>query len=373
MKKNKKIISFVIFVLTLTITFNVTTYAHNVEIDPDSLISLPIMIFGGSGTITINSTEKNYKLYYQAVEISDADFKKMNEIKETWKKEKATLNTEIENLRTEISNLSTQYSEKVREYKNAATEAEKENLKKDYEQLKNKYDSKKADYNAKVKQKEEKVDKIEKEIKELIPGYVESNWVQTTDNKINVDLSGFSGEKVFVVWVKLDSNGKISYNEEIYTMTGSKSADVAVTAVSLNESAITIKEESNYILTATITPANATNKNVEWNSDNEKVATVENGKVTGVSEGTATITAKTKDGGFSATCKVTVSKKDDSTSKENEKSSKSKDGETNSVDDNTKAKTSIPQTGTSYTIAGFIGIFTVVCVALYKKNKFLKF
>ena len=49
-------------------------------------------------------------------------------------------------------------------------------------------------------------------------------------------------------------------------------------------------------LVATIAPTNATNKNVTWSSSNNAVATVANGVVTGVTEGTATITATTEDG-----------------------------------------------------------------------------
>ena len=60
-------------------------------------------------------------------------------------------------------------------------------------------------------------------------------------------------------------------------------------------------------LTATIEPANATDKAVTWSSDAEGVATVdENGVVTGVAEGTAHITVTTHDGEFQATCTVTV-------------------------------------------------------------------
>ena len=60
-------------------------------------------------------------------------------------------------------------------------------------------------------------------------------------------------------------------------------------------------------LTATVAPANATNKRVTWSSSNEDVATVdENGVVTAKTEGTATITATTADGKKTATCKVTV-------------------------------------------------------------------
>lgn len=58
------------------------------------------------------------------------------------------------------------------------------------------------------------------------------------------------------------------------------------------------------MLSATVTPANATNKTVIWRSSNTSVATVSNGTVTGVSEGGATITASC--GSASASCNVIV-------------------------------------------------------------------
>ncbi|WP_052461595.1 Ig-like domain-containing protein, partial [Capnocytophaga canis] len=63
-------------------------------------------------------------------------------------------------------------------------------------------------------------------------------------------------------------------------------------------------------LTATVLPANATNKKVTWTSANTAIATVDDlGKVTGVASGTVYITATTEDSKKTATCKVTVSKK----------------------------------------------------------------
>ncbi len=81
---------------------------------------------------------------------------------------------------------------------------------------------------------------------------------------------------------------------------------VAVTGISLNRSTLSIDEGASAVLTATVKPADATNQNVTWSSSNSSVASVANGKVTGVAEGTATITATTEEGGFEATCKVTV-------------------------------------------------------------------
>lgn len=81
-----------------------------------------------------------------------------------------------------------------------------------------------------------------------------------------------------------------------------------VTGVSLNKSTITVGLSSTGTLTATVSPSNATNLNITWSSDDESVATVVDGVVTGVSVGTATITVETVDGNYTDTCVVTVAK-----------------------------------------------------------------
>lgn len=82
--------------------------------------------------------------------------------------------------------------------------------------------------------------------------------------------------------------------------------DVAVSDVSLKTST-TIEKGKTETLIPTFTPANATNKNVTWESDNTSVATVdEEGVVTAVDAGTANVTVTTNDGSFEATCLVTV-------------------------------------------------------------------
>jgi uncharacterized protein YjdB len=54
-------------------------------------------------------------------------------------------------------------------------------------------------------------------------------------------------------------------------------------------------------------PSNASNRNLMWSSSNENIATVnQNGRVTGVSAGTAIITATTEEGGYSSTATITV-------------------------------------------------------------------
>ena len=85
---------------------------------------------------------------------------------------------------------------------------------------------------------------------------------------------------------------------------------IFVSGIMLDKNELQIVEGATDTLVATISPANAENKNVTWTTSDEKVATVTvDGTITAVSAGTATITVKTEDGGFTATCTVTVSKK----------------------------------------------------------------
>ncbi|WP_155833260.1 leucine-rich repeat protein, partial [Butyrivibrio sp. WCD3002] len=83
-----------------------------------------------------------------------------------------------------------------------------------------------------------------------------------------------------------------------------------VTGVTLNKAEIELSPGYSETLTATIAPANASNKNLKWESSNTAVAVVTStGTVTAVAEGEALITVKSEDGGFSATCKVKVAAK----------------------------------------------------------------
>lgn len=83
-------------------------------------------------------------------------------------------------------------------------------------------------------------------------------------------------------------------------------APVYVSGVSLDKTTATLKDGETVTLVATVTPDDADNKAVTWSSSNTAVATVADGKVTAVKEGTATITVTTQDGNKTATCAVTV-------------------------------------------------------------------
>ena len=88
---------------------------------------------------------------------------------------------------------------------------------------------------------------------------------------------------------------------------GNPSGSVAVTTVTLNQSSLSLTVGNTAALTATVQPSDASNKSVNWSSSNTGVATVNNGTVTAVAAGSATITVTTADGGKTAVCAVTVS------------------------------------------------------------------
>ena len=90
---------------------------------------------------------------------------------------------------------------------------------------------------------------------------------------------------------------------------------VPVTGVTLDKDKLELPEGDAAQLIATVLPENATNKKVIWSSSDPSTASVDqNGNVTAIATGwlwpgTATITATTEDGGYAATCKVTVTEK----------------------------------------------------------------
>lgn len=95
------------------------------------------------------------------------------------------------------------------------------------------------------------------------------------------------------------------------TVSSDRTVKEAVLGVSLIKERV-IKEGQDTCLNPVILPANAFDKGVIWETTNDKVASVdENGKVSGIKEGSATITVKTNDGGYTDTCDITVLSKNE--------------------------------------------------------------
>ena len=85
---------------------------------------------------------------------------------------------------------------------------------------------------------------------------------------------------------------------------------IDVTGVTIDKNELLLEEQEYFILTATVLPAEASNKVISWKTSDPGIVTVDNsGKVVAISKGTATVTVTTEDGGFSASCSVTVKSK----------------------------------------------------------------
>lgn len=98
---------------------------------------------------------------------------------------------------------------------------------------------------------------------------------------------------------------KINYKNDI------SYEEIKVTGITLNKVSANLKIDEELKLEASILPENATNKEVSWTSSDEKVAIVDkDGNVKAISEGESIITVTTKDGDFTAECKVIVTGKD---------------------------------------------------------------
>ncbi len=143
----------------------------------------------------------------------------------------------------------------------------------------------------------------------VIPEYAKNKnvtWGTSNSNVATVDQNGV---------VRGVGNGTCEIVVE--TEEGAKRAHcivhvtVPVTGVTLSQQTASLYTTKTLKLSATVSPANATNKQLTWSSDKPSVASVNSttGVITGVGSGSAIITVKTVDGGYHASCVVSVFKK----------------------------------------------------------------
>ena len=129
---------------------------------------------------------------------------------------------------------------------------------------------------------------------------VKSNVLSYTDN------SPVIGEKNTYTVRAYNSKSKASGD---VNRTGvSATMPTKVTGITLNKTSATLTEKGETLsLVASVSPSNAADKSITWSSSNTDVATVNNGTVTAVANGTAVITATANDGSSKkASCTVTV-------------------------------------------------------------------
>ena len=130
---------------------------------------------------------------------------------------------------------------------------------------------------------------------------VEANIEKNTEN--NYEMTANEGY-VFEVITKGENDIEVIYqgkDGEVF---------VPIESIALSQTAATMTEGDEITLTATITPDNATNKVLTWQSSQPSVATVDNGKVTAIKAGNTTITATATDGSEkTANCSIIVNAK----------------------------------------------------------------
>lgn len=144
----------------------------------------------------------------------------------------------------------------------------------------------------------------------VVSASVASIFIQSPNTSQSITITGNTAGTATISVVA--TNNFATLDEEILagqtkTITVNVVARIDPTRVTLDKSNITITEGSTSNLVATVEPSDANDKTVTWSSSNPSVATVSNGRVQGIKEGTATITASTVNG-KTATCTVTVKK-----------------------------------------------------------------
>lgn len=125
----------------------------------------------------------------------------------------------------------------------------------------------------------------------------EFNWkdikeIQSNKEFIDKGLGVYSGE---FAW------GKMQIGDN---------AEIKVQSISLDKTSMNLIEGSSDKLNAKVLPKDATNKKIVWSSNDENIVKVDQqGKVTGIKEGQATITVKVEGTDLTATCKINATKK----------------------------------------------------------------
>ena len=136
-------------------------------------------------------------------------------------------------------------------------------------------------------------------------------WSSSDNNIVSVDQNGNikaikAGKATITVNSTSDTTKTATCTIEV-TDEEIEETNISVTGITLKDSKLTMNINDKYHLTTTITPSNATDQNVTWESSDESVVTVsENGVINAKKEGNAIITVTTVDGSKKATCQITV-------------------------------------------------------------------
>ncbi len=137
-------------------------------------------------------------------------------------------------------------------------------------------------------------------------------WTSSSDAVASVDSNGKITAKTagsaVITCKSVSDNSVVGICNVTVKAKVQTPSEIKVNKITLNKTTASVTKGKTLQLTATVTPGNATNKEVKWDTSDKNVATVsDNGLVTAKSAGTATITCTAQDGSsVKATCKITV-------------------------------------------------------------------
>lgn len=127
-------------------------------------------------------------------------------------------------------------------------------------------------------------------------------WSSSDEKLATVDNGEVTALKAGSVWIKAVSEDNAEAKDSCKVI-----VQQPVNGITLNHNTYTMNHiGDSFELEATVQPDDASNKNIKWKSSNESVCVVSNGTVIAVGDGTCVIIATTEDGGYMATCTVTV-------------------------------------------------------------------
>lgn len=189
-------------------------------------IDFPGLLVNGEGTITISdSITEGYTLYYQFVHMTNEAYNQHNQTIETGnaeydefvkkaKKEIEELDADLEILKADAE--AKQEEDPDSEEAKEAIKAYNDALEKRNERVKELSEEEKAF-----------IDEYEQKLDDLTPKYVESDWKETANGDVKLDIQEFSGERAYVLWARVvTTSGKTYHSYGIYTVEGTKEEDV---------------------------------------------------------------------------------------------------------------------------------------------------
>lgn len=193
MKILKKSFLFILTVTLLAVCTNVKAYSG--VVDSSDELQLPESLNNGQGLVTISRNFHDYKMYYQLVEIDNATYKQIEQLKD-------------ELLVAQYYNI----------YETEQTQLNYDNYESAYISYKDKYGKTVDDYTSLH------IDEVLSTIIGLWADYGE-NWTEANGNNINIDLSQIEGTHDYVVWVKVVSDTMTVYDANTYELEGTKTSD----------------------------------------------------------------------------------------------------------------------------------------------------